>query len=1321
MKRVPQWRIRQDAVNRNGVKQDGVEPISPIGPRPHALSDVAVIVPTRNAAALLEDCLASIMASKPAEVIVVDGMSTDGTLAVAGRHGVRVISDLGAGLPAARQMGAQATACDTVVLVDADVVLSDGALEALVEEMREGNYVALQAGLASTGGPGYWGRALAMHHRTGRSRNWFGLVATAFRRDKLMEYGFDDVFSSGEDVDIRWRLAGAGERIGVSTDIVVAHRFAGDDFAYARDQWRMDGYGLGQMVRQHGLRGLWLLLLPAAAAVRGIGLSLLRLQPEWVLYYLAYALFNYLAMANALVPERLRTAGALVENALGLIASKGAAMLLGLLFWLLAAHATSTDAVGLAAASVSAMMLCTQLSILGVGAAFITHAARQERPIGEVLDASVTLVVAMSLAVAAGGLAVLRLLPAFEEVLSPGFAALFILLAVLGTLGILFDHVAVALDRGRSVALRGALAGGLPVIPLLVPRLTDGASAAVLVGLWLPGLLASAISGWLLLRRELADHRHRLPSGDRALMGALLRSGAPNWALTLSDRVPGLVLPLVVTQLMSPAENAHWYVVWMAAWAVYAIPNSVGIALFAEIAQRPAQAAVTSRRALRLALGIGLVGATVVALLGPFLLSLLGTDYRIAGVPPLMVLLVGVLPLAVVQVRYAACRAADRVWPAVLVGMVTATGGIVLAATVGVRYGLVGVASSWLVALTVAAPVSSLLVRQKRPAEMTADAPVPAVAEEEEPRAPLEMRVPTSARASLLLVTVGVGLWVAGARSVDLTAMSDYGVASVLTPRMWVALGLLGLAMMVALLQRRPPGWVLAVNVVALCFCVFGLSSLLSDVPRSAITFRHVGVTNALISAGMVDRSVDAYFDWPGFFAGLATVTKAAGLSSPLALARWAPLAVNLMCLPPLLILFRALTSDRRKVWLAVWFCCALNWINQDYLSPQSFDFILYLSVLALLVTLFRPTVTGHPDRGRPAAALLVLLLCAALVPAHQLTPFALLTVVSALVLFRQCTLLFLPFILLTAIVAWDGYVALPYISGHAQELFGSVGDVKSAADANIASRVAGSPDHLTIVHIRLAITLVVWFLAGLVSLWQLWRRRFDLTVLLLAWSPLLLIPTQPYGGEMLLRVFWFSLPGVSLLLATAALPAPRPERQTIGILRPVDVPRGARVLTSARWSLLTVLTVGLLITSFVARYGNERMDQFSQAEMDGTNALYRLVPPNALIIAGSGSFPWRSQGYVEHKVTEVNRMWTPGDLPATTLALLHRMRAEPNGAALVITRSQMEASDMLGLLPTGSLQQLTARLDDSPSFRAVYHNSDVYIWQACGSKDAPC
>ncbi|MCA1722565.1 MAG: glycosyltransferase, partial [Actinobacteria bacterium] len=116
------------------------------------------------------------------------------------------------------------------------------------------------------------------------------------RRDVLLEHGFDPTFVSGEDIELRWRLRAAGERLGVSRRTVVQHRYAGDDFAFAKDQFLMDGRGLGRMVRQQRLRGVRLAVLPAAAAARGIVLCLVRRKPQFVPYYLGFALYNYLGM-----------------------------------------------------------------------------------------------------------------------------------------------------------------------------------------------------------------------------------------------------------------------------------------------------------------------------------------------------------------------------------------------------------------------------------------------------------------------------------------------------------------------------------------------------------------------------------------------------------------------------------------------------------------------------------------------------------------------------------------------------------------------------------------------------------------------------------------------------------------------------------------------------------------------------------------------------------------------------------------------------------------------------------------------------------------
>ncbi len=261
--------------------------------------DLSVIIPVRNAEHWIEGCLSPIVRAEPREIIIVDGLSTDRTLEIARRYPVQIISDEGRGLPAARMMGIRAAQAPWVALIDVDIMMKDGDLAALFNEFAEGHYMALQAGLNSVSGNGYWGRALVDHHRHGLSKNWPGVMATIFDKQVLLKYGFDERFLSGEDIELRWRLKSANLHVGVSTHTVVTHCYE-DTFKFAKDQWLADGKGLGRMVCKYGLKAVHLLGIPLAGSIRGILLSLRRLQPIWIPYYLSYLIYNYIGIIGGI-------------------------------------------------------------------------------------------------------------------------------------------------------------------------------------------------------------------------------------------------------------------------------------------------------------------------------------------------------------------------------------------------------------------------------------------------------------------------------------------------------------------------------------------------------------------------------------------------------------------------------------------------------------------------------------------------------------------------------------------------------------------------------------------------------------------------------------------------------------------------------------------------------------------------------------------------------------------------------------------------------------------------------------------------------------
>jgi O-antigen/teichoic acid export membrane protein len=169
----------------------------------------------------------------------------------------------------------------------------------------------------------------------------------------------------------------------------------------------------------------------------------------------------------------------------------------------------------------------------------------------------------------------------------------------------------------------------------------------------------------------------------------------PNYALTLAERSPGLILPVLVAELLSPAANATWYAVWMMAWVVYIVPIQVGMTIFAEISHDPASLRRSVRRGVLSSLAIGMLAALALGAGAHLALSILGPRYAQQGVEPLRILLLALAPLTFVQAYFSSCRARRSLAEAIATGWVSGIASVVTAAAAGVSHGLVGMAVAW--------------------------------------------------------------------------------------------------------------------------------------------------------------------------------------------------------------------------------------------------------------------------------------------------------------------------------------------------------------------------------------------------------------------------------------------------------------------------------------------------------------------------------------------------------------------------------------------------------------------------------------------------
>jgi hypothetical protein len=579
----------------------------------------------------------------------------------------------------------------------------------------------------------------------------------------------------------------------------------------------------------------------------------------------------------------------------------------------------------------------------------------------------------------------------------------------------------------------------------------------------------------------------------------------------------------------------------------------------------------------------------------------------------------------------------------------------------------------------------------------------------------------------VVLVAVAIAAWADSLDRIDIRKVNDLGLISVLSPETLVALALLTTGFWILVLSRHAPTPLLLLYVVTLIVMLYATTNFVESEPRFAVTWRHVGIAQYVMTTGQVDPNIDAYFNWPGFFALVAFLTKVAGFGSPLELAGWAPVYYNLMYLAPLLIIFRSFSRDRRLWWFCAWLFYVTDWIGQDYFSPQGLTYFLYLVVLAIVLQCFVPDTTPFPGtigkrlvaatsrfvsrtrgsarapmRGRPdarlsperRAALLIVAIAvfAAIVPSHQLTPFAVLTAVGLLALMGRLTARGMPVLLTVLVGTWISFMTVSYLSGHSRDVTGHAGKIEGTMAASVGNRLAGSSFHVLVVYDRLFLSVLLWLLAAAGAV-RAFRQRTDIApYVALALAPFPIVALQPYGGEILLRVYLFSLPFMVILVALVLW-----DR--------------ARLTAAASFAVMIVFLGGFL----VARYGNERMDYFARDEVAAVTRLYEVAPPGARLYALTGNLPWKFRGYTSYRYDRVTASVDWGRIvhqPERGVSnLVDLMSGRPGPAYLIVTRSQVAAAELTNGVPASAIKRFEATIDASPRFRRIYGSRNAQIF----------
>ena len=184
---------------------------------------VSVIIPAKNAAAALPDCLQSVAASayRHVEVIVVSDASSDATDEVAAARGVRVVrNETPCGAAYSRNVGATISSGEVLFFVDADVVLNPDAISIAVECLQSGRADAVFGSyIAETRAANFVAKFKNYQHHfnhqiaaEGPASFWSGCGAVTRSAFMALE-GFDVSLRFCEDIEFGYALREAGYKV----------------------------------------------------------------------------------------------------------------------------------------------------------------------------------------------------------------------------------------------------------------------------------------------------------------------------------------------------------------------------------------------------------------------------------------------------------------------------------------------------------------------------------------------------------------------------------------------------------------------------------------------------------------------------------------------------------------------------------------------------------------------------------------------------------------------------------------------------------------------------------------------------------------------------------------------------------------------------------------------------------------------------------------------------------------------------------------------------------------------------------------------------
>jgi O-antigen/teichoic acid export membrane protein len=392
---------------------------------------------------------------------------------------------------------------------------------------------------------------------------------------------------------------------------------------------------------------------------------------------------------------------ALLFNTGSLVGTMLVTSVFGFAYWWVAARFFIPEAVGLASATTSAMMLLSTFCLLGLGTLLISEIPRNEGKEGTLISTALLLVGGISLVI---GALFAILSPLISQELQPIGASVpniahFAVSISITAITVIVDHAVIGLLKGGLQFWRNVLFSVSKLLALYLLGLwfSDKIGMNIYATWTLGNLLSLLPLLGLALWKNRDQPRNFLPS--LALSRKLSAAAFQHHFLNLIIQAPTQLLPILVTVLLSATMNAWFYVAAMIANFIFSLSLSLTTVLHATNAAQKSTLAQKARLTVILSVTTSVIASGFLVVNAEAVLSFFGPSYAEQAVWPLRILALGSFPL-IIKNHYIAIR---RIKDEITDTLIPITLGSLLElilATIGAHMaGLIGLSLGWQLAL----------------------------------------------------------------------------------------------------------------------------------------------------------------------------------------------------------------------------------------------------------------------------------------------------------------------------------------------------------------------------------------------------------------------------------------------------------------------------------------------------------------------------------------------------------------------------------------------------------------------------------------------